>query len=290
MKKVGKIGELNTILDPQSAFGQLNYLYAKNKIESKGGFTSIRTNNCLVSGKWCYEVQVLTNGLMQIGWSQLNTVFNNHEGVGDDESSYAYDGYRVCKWHRGKENYGMIWDIGDILGCCIDLNLGTAEYFLNGTSLGIAFENIPIGENKAYFAGISLSDGESCAFNFGKSPFHYSYPGYETIDLPDSQTDGNLEITAGLLEVIKSHILKILSHNIDFYHKMMISQKIFGFLIEVAFDDVFIMRKLLFPFLLELIENNPVGFLVFFDHIYLFSKEKNNFFVSFFENFQINYR
>lgn len=41
------------------------------KIVGKDEFQSIRTNNAVVSNKFCYEVQIVTNGLMQIGWVYL---------------------------------------------------------------------------------------------------------------------------------------------------------------------------------------------------------------------------
>jgi Kip1 ubiquitination-promoting complex protein 1 len=36
---------------------------------------------------------------MQIGWSTLATPFMPENGVGDDETSYAYDGFRIKKWN-----------------------------------------------------------------------------------------------------------------------------------------------------------------------------------------------
>ena len=98
----------------------------------------------MFKGKWIYECQVNTNNLQQIGWCQLNTRFTNSDGVGDDETSYAVDGYRVVTWHSGKNPYGQLWDIGDILGVGIDLVNQTIEYFLNGVSMGVAFKNLPI--------------------------------------------------------------------------------------------------------------------------------------------------
>ena len=36
---------------------------------------------------------------MQIGWCTLATPFMLENGVGDDETSYAFDGFRMKKWN-----------------------------------------------------------------------------------------------------------------------------------------------------------------------------------------------
>lgn len=41
----------------------------------------------------------MSAGLMQIGWCTLATPFVSENGVGDDETSYAFDGFRVKKWN-----------------------------------------------------------------------------------------------------------------------------------------------------------------------------------------------
>ena len=59
--------------------------------------------------------------MQQIGWCQYLTPFTNSEGVGDDTTSYGVDGYRICLWHSGKTLYGKMWDVGDVIGCGLDL-------------------------------------------------------------------------------------------------------------------------------------------------------------------------
>jgi Kip1 ubiquitination-promoting complex protein 1 len=41
-------------------------------------------------------------------------------GVGDDDTSYAYDGCRVKKWNNENSAYGEKWAPGDIIGTLID--------------------------------------------------------------------------------------------------------------------------------------------------------------------------
>lgn len=42
--------------------------------------------------------------------------------MGDDESSYAYDGNRVKKWNKENLGYGEAWSVGDVIGTLIDFD------------------------------------------------------------------------------------------------------------------------------------------------------------------------
>ena len=142
MSLAGKlsINSAQTTFDLSSTAGGVYSSFDSNKIESKTNFTSIRTNNCLISGKWCYEATVISNGLLQIGFCQLETPFVGLNGVGDDELSMGFDGYRQCVWNNGPTKYGIFWDCGDVIGVCIDMNKGEVEYFINGKSYGAVYK------------------------------------------------------------------------------------------------------------------------------------------------------
>jgi Kip1 ubiquitination-promoting complex protein 1 len=74
--------------------------------------------------------------------------------------------------------------IGDIIGCCIDLDAGQMTFYRNGESMGVAFNNVRCGENAvglAYFPAISLSYGEKCLLNFGSRPFEFPVEGYNAL-------------------------------------------------------------------------------------------------------------
>jgi hypothetical protein len=67
MKKTGKLFKSEkTLLDQNTATCQI--LNRTNDIEAKEAFSSIRANNCLISGRWLYEVQIFSHKLAQIGW------------------------------------------------------------------------------------------------------------------------------------------------------------------------------------------------------------------------------
>jgi Kip1 ubiquitination-promoting complex protein 1 len=141
------------------------------EIEAQSNWVSIRANTAVFADRYYYEVQILTPGVMQIGWCTLQTQFSQHEGVGDSECSYAFDGYRRVKWNQGQQAYGQRWVTGDVIGTMIDLDKGTIRYWRNGQPLGVAFSNVKSGPNMAYFPAISMQKQERCIFNFGLRPF-----------------------------------------------------------------------------------------------------------------------
>jgi hypothetical protein len=56
-------------------------------------------------------------------WATLACPFTDVEGVGDAPDSYAYDGKRVKKWNVSCDPYGQPWMPGDVIGCCLDMEV-----------------------------------------------------------------------------------------------------------------------------------------------------------------------
>ncbi|KAK0062575.1 RING finger and SPRY domain-containing protein 1, partial [Biomphalaria pfeifferi] len=67
-------------------------------------FESVRCTFQVDSGVWYYEVTIVTDGVMQIGWATKDSKFLNHDGcgIGDDEFSMAYDGCRQLIWYHAQ--------------------------------------------------------------------------------------------------------------------------------------------------------------------------------------------
>lgn len=112
-KALGRLGPIKTQIDQSSAHGEcaIGSIEAKARemdgsealaldVEAISSFVSVRANTAVFRHCYFYEVTLLTDGLMQIGWCSLNTRFTNQNGVGDSPNSYAYDGYRVEKWNE----------------------------------------------------------------------------------------------------------------------------------------------------------------------------------------------
>ena len=290
-RAIGKIGTSTTLIDLKTNYGKLQTYYDGNKLEARDNFVSVRANNCVVKGKWCYEVLLESNGLFQFGFCQLKTPFNSSYGVGDDVHSFGYDGFRLSCWNEKENRYGKVWDYGDIIGVCIDLDNNQVEYFQNGESLGAAIKNIEGGKGKAvgYFPGLSFSNYEKCAFNFGAFPFTYSYPGYEPLDIPKSQYNGSFEVTSSLLQCLNQcNLLDILDDDfLNTYIRKLINQKIFYFLVNVSFKDFFLCKCLLFPFMYSLLKKNKGHYQIFLEQLMknleMNDIDTNIFFSDFFE-------
>ncbi|CAN7995347.1 unnamed protein product, partial [Ixodes pacificus] len=105
----------------------------------------------VTDGKWYFEFEVLTLGVMKVGWAGPN--FLPSCELGGDDNSWAFDGFKAVKNHAGgSEVYGKQWQIGDVIGCMLDLHDRTISFSLNGEllldSLGgeTAFSDIPCGD------------------------------------------------------------------------------------------------------------------------------------------------
>ena len=116
---------------------------------SSGGFSSVGTKGILLtSGKWYYEAELLTAGCLQIGWADGS--FAGHcqadkgDGCGDGPSSWAFDGWRRYRWHGIATEWGSRWQVGDIIGCSVDMDNKIVSFTLNGQGeeigMGKAFE------------------------------------------------------------------------------------------------------------------------------------------------------
>lgn len=123
-KSVGRVGPPITHMDFESTNGRFKKEHPTSlEFEASSQFASVRANTGIFKGVFYYEVLLKTDGLMQIGWCTLLTPFTYDDGVGDDESSFAFDGFRVKKWGAKTEGvFGKRWKCGDTVGCLLDLN------------------------------------------------------------------------------------------------------------------------------------------------------------------------
>ncbi|KAL8473676.1 hypothetical protein ACS0TY_030502 [Phlomoides rotata] len=174
-------------LDESSICGDIRTVKKPLLVESHALFSSARADACVWKGKWMYEVTLETSGIQQIGWATIACPFTDHKGVGDADDSYAYDGKRIKKWNKEAEAYGQSWVVGDVIGCCIDLDCDEILFYRNGISLGVAFTGIrKMVPGLGYYPAISLSQGERCELNFGGFPFKYPIKGFLPTQAPPS--------------------------------------------------------------------------------------------------------
>ncbi|XP_008810251.2 E3 ubiquitin-protein ligase RKP isoform X1 [Phoenix dactylifera] len=175
------------VIDDASICGDIKIIRKPLLIESLAEFSSARANSCVWKGKWMYEVTLETSGVQQLGWATILCPFTDRKGVGDAEDSYAFDGKRVSKWNKEPKSYGQSWVVGDVIGCCIDLDADMISFYRNGESLGVAFDGVrKMERGLGYYPAISLSKGECCDLNFGARPFKYPIDGFLPIQAPPS--------------------------------------------------------------------------------------------------------
>ncbi|KAL7041272.1 hypothetical protein ACKWTF_000697 [Chironomus riparius] len=177
-------------------------------ITSKSAFSTLKCNSCVIAGRYMYEVQLKSKGVMQIGFCSSQCKFTQDTGVGDTKYSYGLDGSKKRLWHVYTKNYGPYWRSGDIFGVCLDMSKGIIEYYRNGLSLGPAFEDIERGIGISLFPAVSLAFNDSLTANFGGSPFRYPVHGYKPLQLPPMkllyQADVLLEYLVNIARLISS--------------------------------------------------------------------------------------
>lgn len=122
------------------------------------------------TGKWYFEIKLLTDGVVQVGWvdSSFGASTDEGDGVGDHEHSWGFDGARQQKWNVDNHDYGQKWKKGDIVGCGVDLREGFIWFSLNGNDLGKAFEDVCDKIDGGIFAAVSVEESESVEVNLGK--------------------------------------------------------------------------------------------------------------------------
>ena len=71
----------------------------------------------------------------------------------NDRYIKGFDGFRKQKWHNGSSDYGLEYKIGDVIGVGVEItktyftkNKAKFIFYLNGESMGIAFDNQIIHE------------------------------------------------------------------------------------------------------------------------------------------------
>ncbi|KAI9995477.1 hypothetical protein PInf_012542 [Phytophthora infestans] len=168
------------------------------EIEGLSNFGSISTIGVsLFRGKWFYEVEVVTSGLIQVGWidGYFQGSSDQGEGVGDHNHSWSYDGNRQRRWNSGSSSYGEKWRAGDVIGCLLDLTTQEMTFFRNGVNLGVAYSEFKCSEDdkrSGMMPGISLERGEIIRVNLGHQPFAYPAVGHDfesvsrAVQLPSS--------------------------------------------------------------------------------------------------------
>lgn len=126
-------------------------------------------NYAVNQGKWYYEVEILSMGTIQVGWT-ITSATPNYD-MSSDLNSYSFDCFNARKCHQGSDAYGKPVTVGDIVGVMIDLQDKTIGFSLNGEVLidplgtECAFDRIFADD---YVPAFSLACGQKIRCNFGQ--------------------------------------------------------------------------------------------------------------------------
>eukprot|EP01124_Arcella_intermedia_P032717 TRINITY_DN7678_c0_g1_i4.p1 TRINITY_DN7678_c0_g1~~TRINITY_DN7678_c0_g1_i4.p1 ORF type:complete len:517 (-),score=132.50 TRINITY_DN7678_c0_g1_i4:6-1556(-) len=146
------------------------------------GFASGVFNICIKTGKWYFEVKLITSKLFQIGYAtdKFTPDPKGGSGVGDDEESWGVDLFRNVFWHKklweSRRPYavGTKWKDYSILQCFINMEERIMSYGYNGIFLGDAWADFESCDG--LHPAFSAEHAQECEFNFGDTSFVYPIP------------------------------------------------------------------------------------------------------------------
>ncbi|XP_069958037.1 ryanodine receptor isoform X5 [Cherax quadricarinatus] len=137
----------------------------------------LENTNAVSSGKWYFEMEVLTSGPMRVGWIETSSPPGTE--LGCDDKSWAFDGFRHMKHHMGvMEQYGRCAQPGDVVGVMMDLHDKTISFSLNGELMmdasgsETAFSDV---QGDAFVPACSLGIGQKAHLVFGQDINHLKF-------------------------------------------------------------------------------------------------------------------
>ena len=177
---VGDVAQSEYVtLNPDDKHSGINL--TNGNLTNVGTTTNVlcRATSSFSSGKWYYEATLETHGGNPIfGWADGN---HNLSYLGNDGTHKGYGyaaGGGLIYSLGGTTAYGVNFSAGSVIGVAADLDAGTLEYFVNGNSQGVAFNNLS-GE---LFPAFSSGANSTVHFNFGATPFVHTPPsGYSGV-------------------------------------------------------------------------------------------------------------
>ena len=180
--------ENENVLDHQYANYHLKFHFDELCARSEYNWQSICFSFLHTSEVFFFEVVLLTDGPMRIGWSSEKKPSNLI--VGDSLSSIGYDGHEKIIWIQ-KQKFELSknfprWKVGDVVSCLFIRSTTTFNFYLNGskvmTKKKIKTKKTSLSLN--YFPAASLFSQQQCVFNFGqnKTLFKYCSLNYNLIE------------------------------------------------------------------------------------------------------------
>jgi len=140
--------------------------------EISSNTTTARTTIGRESGKWYWEINIVSGGYFLIG------IINKDAGLDsrtfDTLNSRYYYSQNGNRYYP-TSTYGATYTVGDVIGVALDLDNGKLEFYKNGISQGIAFSDIKT-MGKVFPSITSGGAIGKATANFGATPFKYNIP------------------------------------------------------------------------------------------------------------------
>ncbi|ORX41668.1 hypothetical protein BCR36DRAFT_587878 [Piromyces finnis] len=189
-------------LDPNDKAVQLelheNNTYAKHiGLIDNECWASVRSNMPIPNRHqvYYYEVKIMFRrsewpNFGAIGYCTRHMELSNRPGYSKNSSGYCNytgDHYEHGNW----THYGPSYEVGDVVGCCINFIDKKVFYTKNGKNLGMTGIAIP---DQPIFVCIGLYTGSEMKVNFGQEPFIFDIEGYKkSIRIAQKQQNLNAE-------------------------------------------------------------------------------------------------
>lgn len=138
------------------------------------GFPTLGAPELLAkAGVLYYEIEVLeSEGIPQCGFASSDFAVNDENsgcGVGDDATSWGFDGARQARWHEGSVAWPCTWTTGDIIGFAANVDCGRIAVSKNG--------NWRHGANRVLFDNEKIKCGVFPAFTGNGYNLRYNLDG-----------------------------------------------------------------------------------------------------------------
>eukprot|EP00127_Corallochytrium_limacisporum_P003584 Clim_evm67s150 gene=Clim_evmTU67s150 len=132
------------------------------------------------TGKWFFEITILTKGIVKIGFVQESAPImqgQQEEDLGMDEFSWAYDGHRQLLHHGDTSSVYTTcpWQAGVVVGTYIDMEAKHMIFTVDGHTIGKCFTDCVDFQNNTdtLCPAISLGRFQHVLVNFGTTEFQY---------------------------------------------------------------------------------------------------------------------
>ena len=143
--------------------------------------SAIRASVGKTQGKWYWEVTVSNNyaiiGIIDDTLPIPSQPYNT-------EHFRGFYGRNGNKYNGASSSYTTaLASSGETIGVAVDIDVGTIEFYRNGTSLGVAFTDIDTMGTIYPMLSSGYTVAVGVEANFGETPFQYNIPeGYKPYD------------------------------------------------------------------------------------------------------------